>query len=80
MPRQTGDGEVKCPRCNAWTIVKDTRNNRRRRECANLHRFWTLELLEEVALGLSNTASKTDTGMSLRDSVLAKLPKILFKK
>jgi len=39
---------MKCPECGAWTIVKDSRvdqnNNRRRRiECANLHRFTTLE-------------------------------------
>jgi transcriptional regulator NrdR family protein len=39
---------MKCPVCGAWTVVKDSRvdqnNNRRRRiECANLHRFTTLE-------------------------------------
>jgi transcriptional regulator NrdR family protein len=39
---------MKCPECGAWTIVKETRadenNSRRRRiECANMHRFTTLE-------------------------------------
>ena len=39
---------MKCIVCGAWTVVKDSRvdqnNNRRRRiECANLHRFTTLE-------------------------------------
>jgi transcriptional regulator NrdR family protein len=39
---------MKCPECGAWTVVKETRadqnNTRRRRiECANLHRFTTLE-------------------------------------
>jgi transcriptional regulator NrdR family protein len=39
---------MKCLVCGAWTVVKDSRvdqnNNRRRRiECANLHRFTTLE-------------------------------------
>jgi transcriptional regulator NrdR family protein len=39
---------MKCPECGAWTVVKETRadenNNRRRRiECANMHRFTTLE-------------------------------------
>jgi transcriptional regulator NrdR family protein len=39
---------VKCPRCNAWALVLETRakdNNtmRRRYECGNLHRFWTIE-------------------------------------
>jgi len=39
---------MKCPVCGTWTIVKETRtstgNTRRRRlECANEHRFTTLE-------------------------------------
>ena len=39
---------MKCPECGAWTVVKETRadeNNARRRriECANMHRFTTLE-------------------------------------
>jgi transcriptional regulator NrdR family protein len=39
---------MKCPKCGAWTVVKDSRvdqnNTRRRRiECANMHRFTTLE-------------------------------------
>lgn len=39
---------MKCPVCGAWTIVKETRtgtdNTRRRRlECANTHRFTTIE-------------------------------------
>jgi transcriptional regulator NrdR family protein len=39
---------MKCPECGAWTVVKETRadqnNTRRRRiECANMHRFTTLE-------------------------------------
>ena len=41
---------VKCPVCGTWTIVKETRtstgNTRRRRmECANEHRFTTLETI-----------------------------------
>ena len=41
---------MKCPECGAWTTVKDTRtqaNNtkRRRIECANMHRFSTLETI-----------------------------------
>jgi transcriptional regulator NrdR family protein len=39
---------MRCPVCGTWTIVKETRtstgNTRRRRlECANEHRFTTLE-------------------------------------
>jgi transcriptional regulator NrdR family protein len=41
---------MKCPECGTWTIVKETRistdNTRRRRlECANSHRFTTLETI-----------------------------------
>lgn len=41
---------MKCPVCGTWTIVKETRtsteNTRRRRlECANEHRFTTLETI-----------------------------------
>jgi len=39
---------MKCPTCTAWASVKDTRQTpanttRRRYECANGHRFTTLE-------------------------------------
>lgn len=38
---------MKCPTCNAWTNVPETRPIKlcvkRRRECANLHRFTTYE-------------------------------------
>lgn len=45
---------MKCPECGAWTVVKETRqrsNNetRRRYECANLHRFTTLETVKPQA-------------------------------
>jgi transcriptional regulator NrdR family protein len=41
---------MKCPECGTWTIVKETRistgNTRRRRlECANMHRFSTMETI-----------------------------------
>ena len=46
----TKGASVKCPECGTWTIVKETRtstdNSRRRRlECANEHRFTTLETI-----------------------------------
>ncbi len=39
---------MKCPVCNAWSYVKETRQQpdnekKRRYECGNLHRFVTLE-------------------------------------
>lgn len=44
---------MKCPTCGAWSSVLDTRtgpheSQRRRRECANGHRFVTLEVLPTV--------------------------------
>lgn len=41
---------MKCPICGAWSSVIETRENikrestRRRRKCANEHKFWTLEV------------------------------------
>lgn len=36
---------MKCPFCNAWTDVRETRDGRRRRGCANGHRFSTQEVV-----------------------------------
>jgi len=49
MPRSTGVG-LKCPECGAWTDVVESRPSevhgyRRRRECANGHRFTTEEVV-----------------------------------
>lgn len=38
---------MKCPTCNADTRVLSTVNHVRRRECFNLHRFSTLEVLHD---------------------------------
>lgn len=42
--------ELKCPECGVWTVVNearpsDTYGYRRRRECANGHRFTTQEVV-----------------------------------
>lgn len=36
---------MKCPFCDAWSAVRETRDARRRRECANGHRFSTVEVV-----------------------------------
>ena len=41
---------MKCPICGTWTIVKEARESsifgyRRRRECANEHKFTTQEVV-----------------------------------
>ena len=46
---------MKCPVCQAWTVVKETRTRPgnikyRRYECANLHRFVTNEKIERIIL------------------------------
>lgn len=43
---------MRCPKCNAWTDVLETRSPRRKRECANGHRFTTMELVEDDHLEL----------------------------
>lgn len=48
MARPVEKNPMKCPICNVWVRVVETRsgpNNtkRRRYECANLHRFTTVE-------------------------------------
>lgn len=38
---------MKCPWCNAWTIVLETRQgSKRRRECGNGHRYRTVEITD----------------------------------
>lgn len=44
---------MKCPVCNAWTEVKETRTRKdgekyRRYQCANLHRFSTNEIVVKI--------------------------------
>lgn len=40
---------MRCPTCNAATVVLANRNGRRRRECFNGHRFTTHEILSTEA-------------------------------
>lgn len=58
---------MKCPECGAWTIVKETRastnNTRRRRiECANEHRFTTLEKIVVKKTRLHQKQKTIDDG------------------
>jgi len=58
---------MKCPECGTWTIVKETRtstgNSRRRRlECANEHRFTTLETIIVSKTRLRQIKKATKTG------------------
>ncbi len=42
---------MKCPHCNAWTLVLETRNQKRKRQCAGasgeVHVFYTREVIEK---------------------------------
>jgi len=58
---------MKCPECGTWTIVKETRvstgNTRRRRlECANEHRFTTLETIIVSKTRVHPIKKTTETG------------------
>jgi len=58
---------MRCPECGTWTIVKETRvstgNTRRRRlECANEHRFTTLETIIVSETRVHPIKKTTETG------------------
>jgi transcriptional regulator NrdR family protein len=55
---------MKCPECNAWTEVLETRGPWRRRQCANLHRFNTLET--QTKIGPSSFRTKKDESSSTK--------------
>ncbi len=47
---------MKCPECGVWAFVKETRmrldnTQRRTLECANMHKFTTVERIEKVKQG-----------------------------
>ncbi|NBS71009.1 hypothetical protein EBT31_19195 [bacterium] len=50
---------MKCPQCDAWVVVKETRHDPktgsiyRRKECGNLHKFTTVEQLHEGVIPAS---------------------------
>lgn len=53
---KTSKNKMKCSECGAWTFVIETRYNKagekkRRYECANGHRFSTLELKVDAKKG-----------------------------
>ena len=67
----------KCPECNVWTEVLDTRlksdgSRRRRYQCANLHRFWTEE---RIVPGRSSTATKKEDALSMLPRISPLMPK-----
>ena len=58
---------MKCPVCGTWTIVKETRtstgNTRRRRmECANEHRFTTLETIVDRKTSIRQKQKTAEDG------------------
>jgi transcriptional regulator NrdR family protein len=58
---------MRCPECGTWTIVKETRistgNTRRRRlECANEHRFTTLETIIVSKTRVRKVKKTAETG------------------
>lgn len=58
---------MKCPECGTWTIVKETRistgNTRRRRlECANMHRFSTMETIVEKKTRIRQKQKTSEDG------------------
>jgi len=56
-----GSEDVKCPQCGQWTSVLYTRpeneSRKRRYQCANEHRFWTMETIVASARARAATTS-----------------------
>lgn len=54
---------LNCPACGAWALVLETRDNkakdttRRRYECANFHRFSTVEQVVGSAVDAASVSS-----------------------
>lgn len=68
---------MKCPVCNAWTYNLETRTNqdgtvRRRYECANTHRFSTIETVARV-IQPNNQKSERGRRLLLSDGSLGVL-------
>lgn len=61
---------MKCPECGAYSSVEDTRafsaSLRRRRICANHHRFATVEVLDTAAARIEAARNKTIVAEGLR--------------
>ena len=71
---------MKCPICQTWTLVKDTRKREnnitiRRYECANLHTFKTTEQVTQII----DSAYKEDL-KNARIANIVKASKSLYAK
>lgn len=57
---------MKCPECNAKTLVKQTRKGvKRQRECFNGHRFWTEEIWTATRSAGRQTVGLTGQALDL---------------
>lgn len=62
---------MKCPKCGVWSSVLETREStnyttKRRRECANGHRFTTVELHSNVANNVGSKIAQYAVAMANR--------------
>lgn len=73
---------MNCPRCGAYSAVLETRagplgTTRRRRECANMHRFVTFEVLPQVLTAAGANAEKTYRAVKARVATWLRNAKIV---
>ena len=54
---------MKCPECGVWSTVLETRTTengyRRRRQCANEHKFTTEEVVVQKSSGVLSTSKRS---------------------
>ena len=74
---------MKCPECGTWTEVLDTRmrkdgSRRRRYQCANLHKFNTVERVEEITQGGWRHGNRTGPSSTptTKEDALSTLPRV----
>jgi transcriptional regulator NrdR family protein len=77
---------MKCPQCGTWTEVLATRtrpdgSRLRRYQCANLHRFSTVERIEKMKVGgLRHGANRGSRGrfctFTEKDAASSTLPRV----
>jgi transcriptional regulator NrdR family protein len=66
---------MQCPRCNVWTFVRETRRRSdgsklRRYQCANDHKFVTVERFERMIEPKAPATVRTPGDSQMLDKVL----------
>jgi transcriptional regulator NrdR family protein len=70
---------MKCPTCGSWSTVVSTRDTKRRRECANEHRFTTKEVVVPQEDITEERRNHLANNLERLESIRAGRPKVVRK-